>query len=1507
MAYAYNTQKFLEKGFDGKPVDFAAIFADKQQRAGDTLNLGYKLPQIVEFLKTQSENFTRQDQHLIDMDAAITKIVGQYHKVEEAIKSKEAKGLQPKPNYAAKTTKPLEALTTPKQVEVVEEVKEPIVEAVTPVAEPISVIETPVEPVSAVVEEPVVQVVEKPVEVAVEPVVEEAPKAMTKEEFKETILSLTELMEDQEDNEALRLEIEEQIISLKELYESLFEEEYKMAEGGSVDKTAELKASVSQVQLKRLHKELEKAQFNGDVKKIKELVAEIKAAEGMTDTWAKDLNDVIIQLDTNILLNEMPEDVEVELKRIIGRFEIIKGLDKYTGVQQAEVLANELGGLGQREDISDDVSAMIHGALDVINPHIDASHKMAEGGEVKPEYVVYYNGQRVFSADNDEQVRTYLKAMLRVPSIVVAKYSIKNKDNKYVAVSQFVEDINDEFVGKVLEMAKGDKKSQSEAKETWNNLSPKQKNIFRERCDEIDEGSFASFIGRCDISLFEKGGSVSAEGGVIDFARPQIGAIQTLRLEEADSKFEEGGDLNDVLHLSTAVKEKFGEKGMFPASGESPTWQYIVVAGLKERGWEVKVWMPKQITASWIFPKAGKETTEKTYNYSKEKNMNAMKVFDWFAKHSDATKFEEGGSVGNDTVDGFDVKEVLDNYMVAALWSSDDMTTGEEMSSEFSIHDIDPASGESMRLDVVKFLTENKEMLKKSGLSDEQIGHDFWLTRNGHGAGFWDRGLDKEVGDALSDAARAFKDCNLYSEDGKVKVDPINPLVKTDKKPSTGFSAHTDEWFDELVQYISVEKDIDPNFHKLVELAKKEATKANLEKFVEIMEGCKCTKPALKDKVLTHIRKVLKGEYKKEFKHQFGGKAGDVRKVSAASSFFDMFLQAATYESDTTTMEEGGSVKSKEIPFQTSNLYLNGKGRDGNGNATVKVAFADKPAFGIQTNGVLKNTQNALRSVDKISELSPEQLAQIEAEVNNYVKNYGSKAQKEKLHIYDSTAKFAEGGSVQKLPERGTPAWHQLNIAKKKMKENSAVSDMLGGMTMAEAKEIVEKYYGKQDESGSGDNSTATVLVVSSKRPLSTQLQKITGDSLSAQSFEDLENVANTHLLRHIKTGQMFVVFPSTYYLSVDKKVIADDLSWIKSLSYGIKHFKNDWEKKEEGGSLGKSLYVAWSSWFDTHPYDIEKIKSVVAEAGGKEIHTENAFGWGNQPEVVVFKGDKSAVTEALQKALETEWIIISEKDWRTKKMADGGAVGEYKYGIFTISEGNQEGELDDTFYSDNGDITDPYGDDVPVSVGSNQIVRRIDESDKIIYANGGGMDGVDYEKHFSSEPIAAESFEKLKKMLGNSGFYRYAGRPENEFKHGNRGDIAIVGKKSVSITHYTPNTKRYLGEKSFNTEIELAKYLDEAQYYAEGGVVDSGEVSVVAPVATEVTIDGKKWHLEVDLEIPDTAKFYNDYSKYPTDTLSFEQVMQLNPELKSEKLIAFHDGNYYTVDEVGNVLDKIK
>lgn len=47
-----------------------------------------------------------------------------------------------------------------------------------------------------------------------------------------------------------------------------------------------------------------------------------------------------------------------------------------------------------------------------------------------------------------------------------------------------------------------------------------------------------------------------------------------------------------------------------------------------------------------------------------------------------------------------------------------------------------------------------------------QAGHDFWLTRNGHGTGFWDRQvLEPDLGDALSEVARKFGEMDIYIGD----------------------------------------------------------------------------------------------------------------------------------------------------------------------------------------------------------------------------------------------------------------------------------------------------------------------------------------------------------------------------------------------------------------------------------------------------------------------------------------------------------------------------------------------------------------------------------------------------------------------------------------------------------------------------------------------------------------------------------------------------------------------
>jgi hypothetical protein len=55
------------------------------------------------------------------------------------------------------------------------------------------------------------------------------------------------------------------------------------------------------------------------------------------------------------------------------------------------------------------------------------------------------------------------------------------------------------------------------------------------------------------------------------------------------------------------------------------------------------------------------------------------------------------------------------------------------------------------------------------GADEVQAGHDFWLTRNGHGAGFWDGDWPEPYATQLDETAKGFGSVNAYlGDDGKV-------------------------------------------------------------------------------------------------------------------------------------------------------------------------------------------------------------------------------------------------------------------------------------------------------------------------------------------------------------------------------------------------------------------------------------------------------------------------------------------------------------------------------------------------------------------------------------------------------------------------------------------------------------------------------------------------------------------------------------------------------------------
>ena len=114
-------------------------------------------------------------------------------------------------------------------------------------------------------------------------------------------------------------------------------------------------------------------------------------------------------------------------------------------------------------------------------------------------------------------------------------------------------------------------------------------------------------------------------------------------------------------------------------------------------------------------------------------------------------------------------------YMECALWASTN-DNGVPLDRTLTIDDIAPEARIVMLGDVHDFLaacwgdTWDDFSIDLTGITAEQFGHDFWLTRNRHGAGFWDRGLGAR-GDALTELAHPYGESDLYvGDDGKVYV-----------------------------------------------------------------------------------------------------------------------------------------------------------------------------------------------------------------------------------------------------------------------------------------------------------------------------------------------------------------------------------------------------------------------------------------------------------------------------------------------------------------------------------------------------------------------------------------------------------------------------------------------------------------------------------------------------------------------------------------------------------------
>lgn len=111
--------------------------------------------------------------------------------------------------------------------------------------------------------------------------------------------------------------------------------------------------------------------------------------------------------------------------------------------------------------------------------------------------------------------------------------------------------------------------------------------------------------------------------------------------------------------------------------------------------------------------------------------------------------------------------EFIKAYLQAALWSSNNEN---EDGSAYSIENIAEESVAEAIKDCNLFRQKAGDLLDE--YEDSDCGHDFWLTRNGHGAGFWDGDYEQGDGEKLTSLSKEFKDLSVYlGDDGLIYME----------------------------------------------------------------------------------------------------------------------------------------------------------------------------------------------------------------------------------------------------------------------------------------------------------------------------------------------------------------------------------------------------------------------------------------------------------------------------------------------------------------------------------------------------------------------------------------------------------------------------------------------------------------------------------------------------------------------------------------------------------------
>ena len=118
-----------------------------------------------------------------------------------------------------------------------------------------------------------------------------------------------------------------------------------------------------------------------------------------------------------------------------------------------------------------------------------------------------------------------------------------------------------------------------------------------------------------------------------------------------------------------------------------------------------------------------------------------------------------------------DFDTFFNQFLVTALWSSND-DAGQPLDNRFTPSDFTPRALEILRAHALSFWSrmyyyiEHETTNRTAG----DAGHDFWLTSQGHGSGFWD-GDWPVYGDMLTDLSKCYPTIDItITEDNRLAI-----------------------------------------------------------------------------------------------------------------------------------------------------------------------------------------------------------------------------------------------------------------------------------------------------------------------------------------------------------------------------------------------------------------------------------------------------------------------------------------------------------------------------------------------------------------------------------------------------------------------------------------------------------------------------------------------------------------------------------------------------------------